>query len=31
MNDRDFWFVIRRALLLVVSAIDKRFGFKTEQ
>lgn len=26
MDDREFWLVIRRALLQVVSAIEKRWG-----
>jgi len=27
MNERDFWLLLRRALLMVVRAIEKRFGF----
>ncbi len=27
MNERDFWLLLRRALLMVVKAIEKRFGF----
>jgi hypothetical protein len=26
MSDRDFWIVIRRALLLMVDAIERRYG-----
>ena len=25
MSDRDFWLIIRRALLMVVSAIEQRY------
>lgn len=26
MTDRDFWMLIRRALLMICSAIEKRFN-----
>ena len=26
MNDRDFWLMVRRALLMFVKAIELRFG-----
>lgn len=25
MNDKDFWLIVRRALLMVVRAIEKRY------
>jgi hypothetical protein len=27
MDEREFWLLLRRALLMVVKAIEKRFGF----
>jgi len=29
MDDREFWLTIRRAILMVSGAIEKRFGIKT--
>ena len=26
MSDRDFWLIFRRALLMVIRAIEKRYG-----
>jgi len=26
MDDREFWLLIRRALLMVIRAIEKRYG-----
>jgi len=26
MTDREFWLLIRRALLMVIRAIEKRYG-----
>jgi len=31
MDDRLFWQTVRQALLMVVSAIEKRWGFKTSR
>jgi hypothetical protein len=28
MDDRTFWLAIRQALLMFISAIEKRWGFK---
>lgn len=28
MTDRDMWLLIRRALLMIVSAIERRHGFR---
>ncbi len=27
MDEREFWLLLRRALLMVIKAIEKRFGF----
>lgn len=26
MNEREFWLLVRRALLMVIAAIEKRFA-----
>lgn len=31
MTDRDFWMLVRRALLMICSAIEKRFGEELKQ
>jgi len=31
MNDKEFWIMIRRALLMFVSAIEKRWGLVKEE
>jgi hypothetical protein len=31
MSDRDFWIIIRRALLMVVAAIEKRYDIKSNR
>ena len=31
MTDRDFWLAFRRALLLIITAIEKKYLDKTEQ
>ena len=31
MSDREFWLIIRRALLMVVSAIEKRYDIKSNR
>lgn len=31
MNDRDIWLTIRRALLMIVRAIENRFGLQKEK
>jgi hypothetical protein len=31
MSDRDFWLLIRRALMMIVSAIDKKFTIAKEK
>jgi len=28
MNDREFWMLVRQALLIFLSAIEKRYGFE---
>jgi hypothetical protein len=28
MNDRDFWLTVRRALLMIVKAIERRYPSK---
>lgn len=30
MNDREFWSEIRRGLMMLVKAIDKKLGVKAE-
>lgn len=31
MSDREFWIMVRRALLLFVGAIEKRYGLKENE
>lgn len=31
MGDREMWSMIRRALIMILHAIDKRWGFKTPE
>jgi hypothetical protein len=31
MNDREFWLLVRRALLLVVKAIEQRWNLNYQQ
>lgn len=31
MDDRAFWLLVRRALLMVVSAIEKRWNINTKE
>ena len=30
MTDREFWLVVRRALLMIVKVIERRYGLKDE-
>jgi hypothetical protein len=31
MNDREFWAMVRRALLMFVSAIEQRYGLGSKE
>lgn len=31
MNDKDFWLMVRRALLMICAAIEKRFAIAEEK
>lgn len=31
MEDRDFWLTVRRALIMIVSAIEKRYNIQAKE